>query len=257
VRVDRLVAGATVGFAAVTLALASLRELWGLWAVMCAGGVAWIALMSSFNVATQAAVPPWVRARGRAMYLLVFQGGMAAGSVLWGAVAARLGIPVALISSGAGLLLGLLVARRYRLAPGEALDLTPSLHWPEPTVLIEPSAAQGPVMVAVEYRIDPAQAADFARAMREVRLERLRDGTMRWELFHDPADPQRYVEAFLVESWVEHLRPHERVTLADREEEARARALHIGPAPPTVSHLIAVREPETTTERANRNIIRT
>jgi quinol monooxygenase YgiN len=164
---------------------------------------------------------------------------------------------VALISSGAGLLLGLLVARRYRLAPGEALDLTPSLHWPEPTVLIEPSAAQGPVMVAVEYRIDPAQAADFARAMREVRLERLRDGTMRWELFHDPADPQRYVEAFLVESWVEHLRQHERVTLADREAEARARALHIGPTPPTVSHLVAVRAPEITTGRANRGIIRT
>ncbi len=121
------------------------------------------------------------------------------------------------------------------------LDLTPSLHWPQPTVLIEPPAAHGPVLVAVEYHIDPTQAADFARAMQEVRLERLRDGAMRWELFQDPADPQRYVETFLVESWVEHLRQHERVTLADREAEARARALHIGPTPPTVLHLIAVR----------------
>ena len=257
VAVDRLIAGATAVFAAVTLALASLRELWGLWVVMFAGGVAWIALMSSFNVAAQAAVPPWVRARGLAVYLLVFQGGMAAGSVLWGAVAARLGIPAALIAAGAGLLLGLLVARRYRLAPGEALDLTPSLHWPEPTVLIEPPAAHGPVMVAVEYRIDPARAADFTRAMREVRLERLRDGAMRWELFQDPADPPRYVEAFLVESWVEHLRQHERVTLADREAEARARALHIGPTPPAVSHLIAARALETITARANRSITRT
>jgi MFS family permease len=239
--VDRLVAGATVVFAVVTLALASLRELWGLWVVMFVGGMAWIALMSSFNVAAQAAVPPWVRARGLAVYLLVFQGGMATGSVLWGAVAARLGIPVALIAAGAGLLLGLLAAKRYRLARGETLDLTPSLHWPQPTVLIEPPAEHGPVLVAVEYHIDPAQAADFARAVQEVRLERLRDGAMRWELFQDPADPQRYVETFLVESWVEHLRQHERVTLADREAEARARALHIGPAPPTVSHLIAVR----------------
>jgi predicted MFS family arabinose efflux permease/quinol monooxygenase YgiN len=249
--VDRLVAGATVVFAVVTLALVSLRELWGLWVVMFAGGVAWIALMSSFNVAAQAAVPPWVRARGLAVYLLVFQGGMAAGSVLWGAVAARLGIPVALIAAGAGLLLGLLAARRYRLARGEALDLTPSLHWPQPTVIVEPPADHGPVLVVVEYHIDPAQAADFARAMQEVRLERLRDGAMRWDLFQDPADPQRYVEIVLVESWVEHLRQHERVTLADREAEARARVLHSGPTPPAVSHLIAVRAAETTTARAD------
>jgi hypothetical protein len=77
--------------------------------------------------------------------------------------------------------------------------------------------------------------------MREVRLERLRDGALRWELFQDPADPQRYVETFLVESWVEHLRQHERVTLTDREAEARARALHLGPTPVAVSHLVAAR----------------
>jgi Transmembrane secretion effector len=77
--------------------------------------------------------------------------------------------------------------------------------------------------------------------MRAVRLERLRDGALRWELYHDPADPQLYVETFLTESWVEHLRQHERVTLADREAEARARALHCGPAPVALSHLVAVR----------------
>jgi hypothetical protein len=121
------------------------------------------------------------------------------------------------------------------------LDLTPSLHWPQPAVIIEPLAEQGPVLVTVEYRIDPVHAGDFVRAMREVRLERLRDGALRWELFHDPADPQRYVETSLVESWVEHLRQHERVTLSDREAEARARALHLGPTPVAVSHLVAVR----------------
>ena len=64
---------------------------------------------------------------------------------------------------------------------------------------------------------------------------RLRDGALRWELFHDPADPPRYVETFLVESWVEHLRQHERVTLSDREAETRARALHRGPTSAAVS----------------------
>jgi hypothetical protein len=84
-------------------------------------------------------------------------------------------------------------------------------------------------------------AGDFVQAMADVRLERLRDGALRWELFHDPADLSRYVETFLVESWVEHLRQHERVTLTDREAEARVRALHRGPTPVAVSHLVAER----------------
>jgi Transmembrane secretion effector len=150
--------------------------------------------------------------------------------------------------AGAGLVLGLLAATQYRLAGGASLDLTPSLHWPQPAVTLEPPAEHGPVLVTVEYRIDPVPAGDFVQAMREVRVERLRDGALRWELFQDPADPHRHVETFLVESWVEHLRQHERVTLADREAEVRARALHRSPAPVAVSHLVAVRgtagEPE-------------
>ena len=239
--VDRLAIGATVVLALVTVALAALREVTGLYGVMFVGGAAWIALMSSYNAAAQAAIPDWVRARALAVYLLVFQGGMAAGSALWGAVAALVGIPSALLVAGGGLVLGLLVATRYRLAGGAALDLTPSLHWPQPAVVIEPPAEQGPVLITVEYRIDSVHAGNFVQAMWEVRLERLRDGALRWELFQDPADPQRYVETFLMESWVEHLRQHERVTLTDREAEARARALHRGPAPVAVAHLVAVR----------------
>jgi quinol monooxygenase YgiN len=145
-----------------------------------------------------------------------------------------------LLMAGAGLFLGLLAATRYRLAEGARLDLTPSFHWPQPAVTIEPPAEHGPILVTVEYRIDPVHAGDFVQAMREVRLERLRDGALRWELFQDPADPPHYVETFLVESWVEHLRQHERVTLSDREAEVRARALHRGPTPVAVSHLVAV-----------------
>src|SRR2546428_5036653 len=83
---DALVAGATISFAAVTVAMAQVRDFGLLCVVMVAGGVAWITLMASFNVATQMAVPSWVRARALALYLLMFQGGMAAGSVFWGEV---------------------------------------------------------------------------------------------------------------------------------------------------------------------------
>jgi Transmembrane secretion effector len=208
--------------------------------MMVAGGTAWIALMSSFNITAQTTVPAWVRARGLAAYWLVFQGGMAAGSALWRAVSERAGIPLALVGAASGLVVGLAAMRRYPLHPGGELDLTPSPHWPEPTVVVEPLAEQGPVLVTVEYRIDPTQATEFTRSMQAVRRRRLRDGARRWGLFTDTADPHRYVEMFLVEFWVEHLRQHERVTLADREADPRASAFHIGPMPPMVTHLIAV-----------------
>jgi quinol monooxygenase YgiN len=95
------------------------------------------------------------------------------------------------------------------------------------------------VLVIVEYRIDPARAAEFAHAMRDLERILRRDGAMRWGLFADPAQPGRYLETFLVESWAEHMRQHARVTREDAAVQARVRAFHLGPEPPTVTHLIA------------------
>jgi hypothetical protein len=75
--------------------------------------------------------------------------------------------------------------------------------------------------------------------MQELRLIRRRDGAVSWGLFHDAADPQRYVESFVVESWIEHLRQHQRATASDFEASNRVRAYHLGSEPPRVSHLIS------------------
>ena len=45
---------------------------------------------------------------------------------------------------------------------------------------------------------------------------------------------------FVVESWAEHLRQHERFTIADRTAEEQVRAFHVGAESPKVSHLISV-----------------
>jgi hypothetical protein len=137
------------------------------------------------------------------------------------------------------LLAGLPAALRWPIASDREVDLRPSLHWAEPVVVEPPAPDDGPVLVMVEYRIDPARAGDFARAMADVRRMRLRDGAIRSSLFRDSSDPARYVETFLVDSWIEHLRQHQRVTFADREVEARARAFHLGTKPPSVHHFIA------------------
>ena len=238
ITIDLLLTGATILFAAVTLALAYVREFVWLCVAMAGGGIAWIALMSSFNTAVQTAVPAWVRARALAVYLLVSQGGLAAGSAVWGAVAAYVGTTTALLWAACGLILGLAVTGYYRIGE-EAVDVTPSLHWPEPTMTSVPRSEDGPVLVTIEYRIDPRQARDFTAAMQDLGVVRRRDGAMYWELFRDGADPHRYLEIFLTESWVEHLRQHTRVVIADRAVEQRVRSFHVGDGPVIVSHFIS------------------
>ncbi len=236
---DMLVISASVVFAVTCVTLAGVRHFGALVVVMVAGGAAWIAAAASLNLAVQTAVPTWVRARAIALYLLVFQGGMASGSLFWGAFAERFGVCAALFAAAGGLMAGLATSRRFPLDGSETLDLTPSAHWPEPTVLVKPRPDDGPVLVTVEYRIDPSQAQQFAAAMQPVRRQRLRDGAFRSSLYADPTDPSRYIETFVVESWAEHLRQHERMTVSDRLAEEHAHAYHVGEVPPAMSHFIS------------------
>ena len=178
-----------------------------------------------------------------AVYLLVFTGGLAVGSAVWGFVAARVGVPAALLFAAIGLLIGLLTTWRYRLDGETNLSLTPSMHWPAPIVLIDPQLEEGPAITYVEYQIDPKEAGEFLKAMKDMRRIRQRDGAIRWNLLRDAADPQRYIEVFVTESWGEHLRQHERVTAEDREVERRAQAFHVGSQPPKITHLIAEQLP--------------
>ena len=94
-------------------------------------------------------------------------------------------------------------------------------------------------MVVIEYLIDPARAAEFARVMQSTRRARLRQGALSWGLFKDAGVPGRYVEYFVDESWVEHLRRHERFTAADDELRAQRLAFHLGSQPPAVKRYVA------------------
>jgi MFS family permease/quinol monooxygenase YgiN len=241
---NQLVAAGTVGFALATVSLAYVHSFGVLALALAGGGMAWIAVLSSLNVSAQTITPSWVRARVMAVYLLVFMGGLAAGSAVWGFVAARVGVSSALLFAAICLLIGLVAATRYRLVGDENLSLTPSLHWPEPVVLIDAEPTEGPAVTLVEYRIDPNTAEEFLQTMKEMRRIRQRDGAIRWTLLRDTADPQRYIETFVTESWAEHLRQHERVTAEDREVEQRAQAFNLGPQPPRITHLIAEQLPK-------------
>lgn len=206
---------------------------------MLAGGIAWVTEMSSFNVAAQTVLPSWVRARALAAYLLVFQGGMALSSLLWGVVAEKYGTRACLFAAGLTSLASLLLAKRFPIRLGEERDITHSTHWPEPVFQTPPDPERGPVLVQIEYDIDPSKHDEFSAAMHELGRIRLRDGAIRWGIFQDAAALNRHVESFLVENWAEHLRQHERITVADREVEDLVRGFHRSSKPPATTHLLA------------------
>lgn len=244
ISVDRLLIFSTLVFAIATLVLAFVHQFFLVGLALTAGGFAWLTTMSSFNVATQTAVPGWVQARSLGVYQLVFQGGLAIGSAVWGFAAQQFGSETALLAAAIGLILGLAFAPRYRLAAGEKLDLSITAHWAEPVVKREPEPDAGPVLVTVEYHIDPATAPDFVHLMHQLSISRKRDGAIRWGIFSDTADPGRLFETFIVESWLEHLRQHDRTTAVDRQLESKIRLFLLPDQPPIVSHFIYAKDRE-------------
>jgi hypothetical protein len=179
-----------------------------------------------------------VRARGLSAYLLVFLGGQAIGSLVWGLVATWTSIGTALAVAGVLLLMVSASVMLLPLSPNTAvLDRSVSAHWPTPNLVLEPEPEDGPVLVLTTYTVRPDNVAGFLSAMEAVGRSRRRSGAVRWRVFQDGAQPDRFVEAFLVDSWDEHLRQHEgRLTASDRVLEDRAHALAEGA--PVVEHLI-------------------
>jgi len=195
-------------------------------------------MMASLNGGAQATSPGWVKARALAIYLLIFQGSMAAGSTLWGSIASHIGVPSTLLASATLLVAAsLILAWRFPLDRASALDLAPSSHWPAPLVDGAVEHDSGPVLVTIEYHVDPAKLSDFFTAMQAMRRIRRRDGAIHWGVYEDTAAPGTVVETFTVESWLEHLRQHDRVTNADRVQQDALAAFLNGEAP-VVRHFV-------------------
>ena len=161
---DALVALGSIVLAGVFFALATVRAMTVLCPMTALGGMAWTSVLTSFNVAAQLTSPPWVKARALAVYLLFFQGAIAVGSAIWGWVAQTRGTETAFLAAGAALVVGVVVLGQLRLSADEAIDYTPTQHWPEPVVKGELTLEDGPVMVTIVYRIDPKRANAFPRS---------------------------------------------------------------------------------------------
>ena len=203
-------------------------------------GASWVGCLASLSAGTQSSAPAWVRARAVAMNLISGQIAMAVGAALWGSLASASGTRIALGVSGGAMLVVVAINRTMRLRMGDEAMVTPGLPLPELVVTNEPDPDDGPVQIQVEYRIDAPNQDEFLRLIRSNETVRRRNGAIAWRVYRDLAEDARFVERFVIRSWAEYVRLRMRMTVADREIQARIEGLQQTGVPVRVSRLIGV-----------------
>ncbi|GKS82954.1 MULTISPECIES: MFS transporter [unclassified Acidovorax] len=233
---DTLVSRGALLQAASTAVIAIAPNVYVAVPAMVLGGMAWITTANSLSVSAQLALPNWVRARGMSIYQMAIMGATAAGAALWGQVASLTTVHMSLALAALTGTAAMALVQRWVVDRTMEEDLSPSTAFKLPVAPTTPE--RGHVVVTIEYHIDPARAAEFRALMQESRRSRLRQGALDWQLQHDIADPSRYVERIVDESWTEHLRRFDRVTASDVALRDRKLAFHTGEAPPVVSRYL-------------------
>ncbi|MBD2723842.1 MFS transporter [Hymenobacter armeniacus] len=226
-------------FGVTNLALALVAQIYVLYAVMFLSGIAWLMVMTSFSTTVQLNVPKWVQARVISVYMLVFQAGLSLGSLAWGELADHLTLQTSLLIAAGWMVASALLAFPFPMRSAEGLNLDPAEHWPDPKTDGHIDPDDGPVVIMIEYHVEPADWPAFRAATEQLTRLRLRDGALRAGVFADVAHPTRLTEFYYVATWGEHQRQHHRFTKEDQAVEAQVLRLHSGPAEPRVTHFLA------------------
>jgi quinol monooxygenase YgiN len=198
-------------------------------------GAAWLLCLSTFNVASQEALPGWVRARGLALYLTVFMAGIALGSALWGWLATASGVSMTYAWGAAAVALSTLLGLRWRF---RRIDLSPA-PFLAPETRLSDEDASGPVLVTVAYDVRPDAEEDFQHALALVGRSRRRTGAVQWSSYRDAEEPGRFIETYVVPSWEEHVRQHGRRTVTDASLSEGLRVFLRDGSRPEVKHYVA------------------
>jgi MFS family permease len=242
---DALLTVGSLGMAVVDLLLAYIHLTVVAAVALVVAGTCWILALSTLSSLYQLSLPRWIKARGMSFYLVVFQGGGAVGAAVMGVLAVRAGLSLTLAVAAAGLALGPLAALRWRFKSIPPAELLPAGDWPAPQLTTD-QAPEGPVLVTVEYWARPGGQDELMAALRRTKNGRRRTGATSWRAWRDASDSSRILEQFVVASWDEHLRQHERVTKRDQDNLDHVRTLTDPARPVTVTHWLAVTPPKTT-----------
>ncbi len=232
---QQLISASTV-FALATVVTGTVDHSGVVLVALAPAGAAWVAILSLLNASLQLHLPAWVRARGLAVYQMATFGTQAVGAFVWGLIAESFGlVPTFIVSASLMALSGASVLL-WPIRDAPARGREPVTYWEQPQLGLDPAPIAGPIMVQVTYEVQETDKPAFLAAMERVRRSRQRTGAYWWQIYCDAEDPSRFVEAFLVPSWEEHLRQHDgRLTETDAAIEQEARMF--SQSPPVTRHL--------------------
>jgi MFS family permease len=239
--VESLITGSIALLAIVTFTMGYVRDFDILCLVMGLGGAAYITILSKFYTIGIKSAPRWIGARVLAVYLLILNGGLVVGSVIWGTIANTFGIPDTLLVASLTLGATIIAKKRYSSTLLEDLDFTPaSDHWSlPPQSLVDPSQNESQALITIEYnKIDPKLSDEFEQSVRELGRILKSEGMAYWELFQDPSEIGHYIEIRIADTWTDHMRQHEYVTKNVQFMENKIRALIKDCPQPIISHYI-------------------
>jgi MFS family permease len=246
VSVESLITGSIGLLATVIFTMGYLRDFAILCMVMGLGGVAYIMILSKFYTIGMKSAPKWIGARVLAVHLLILNGGLAVGSVIWGTIANTVGIPITLSVASLALGATIIARKRYSTTLLDDLDFTPvSDHWSLPPELsVNPPQSDSQALITIDYKIDPKLSDEFEQTVRKLGRILKSEGMAYWELFQDTADISHYIEIRIADTWTDHMRQHERVTKNVQVMEDRIRVLLKDGSQPIVSHYIGKSAPK-------------
>ncbi len=185
-------------------------------------GVSNMQTVSLFNISVQLTAPRWVTARALSLYSSALTGGIAFGAWFWGNVAGHFGVAMALAVSGGVVAATSLLGRLLPLPREEEVDTSSVRIGSEPEVALALTMRSGPVVVELEYDVDPDQARAFYEVASQLQKVRQRNGGFEWSIARDIANPALWTERYHCPTWGDYLRLRDRYTQSDLDIQAAA-----------------------------------
>lgn len=187
--------------------------------VVGAGNILTIAML---NVTVQLSAPRWVTARALSLFSSAITAGVGIGAWGWGVVAADHGVSFALVASGIAVGCTSLLGFLMPLTPEPVSDNASVDIGYEPEVAMPLTLRSGPVIIEVEYDVDPARAREFYGVMMKMQGVRKRIGGFDWSISRDIANPALWTERYHCPTWGDYLRMRDRYSQPDFDIQAQA-----------------------------------
>ena len=217
-------------------AMSFTREVPPLMVSTTFAGVAWALAGSELWVAGQRVMPSWVRGRMNAFLIMLGQGGMAFGAILWATGVANVGLDLTFGAAAVMALVVLALGHRFSInfASEAHVDEAPLDYAHDLEVL--PDHDEGPITITIDYLIARDDREQFRVLMQEVQAAFRRNGAFQCRLDESLDQSGMFRLEYQVSTWAEHLRHRMRMTVDETEVYRKAWNLHSSDVEPVVRH---------------------